>query len=204
MKGNKPEWIELFPLSTVLFPNGLLPLRGFETRYLDLVSWCLKTDSGFGVALIESGDEVHRSANPETPELKTLGCFGAIVSWDGLPNNHLAITVEGRDLFKLRETRYNRDTKRMQGRVDWLQTEEQQPLEPLQQQNLVEIYEGLIQHPSIQTLNYPALWQSSNGLSFALAQLLPISSLDKYKLLEMPCAQRVQALEELIQGLGGR
>ena len=45
--------VALFPLHTVLFPGGPLPLRVFETRYLDMVSSCLKGERGFGVILID-------------------------------------------------------------------------------------------------------------------------------------------------------
>ena len=52
-----PAEIPLFPLNSVLFPGGPLPLRIFETRYLDMVSSCLKHEQGFGVCLIEQGSE---------------------------------------------------------------------------------------------------------------------------------------------------
>ena len=56
-----PEhWTELplFPLQTVLFPGGLLPLKVFEARYLDLVSHCLRKRSPFGVVCLGQGSEV--------------------------------------------------------------------------------------------------------------------------------------------------
>ena len=49
--------IPLFPLNTVLFPGGPLPLRIFEARYIDLVRRCMRDDSGFGVAMILEGRE---------------------------------------------------------------------------------------------------------------------------------------------------
>jgi hypothetical protein len=52
--------IPLFPLGTVLFPGGPLPLRIFETRYIDLVSRCLRDGSGFGVVLISEGERRFR------------------------------------------------------------------------------------------------------------------------------------------------
>ena len=44
--------LPIFPLGTVLFPGGLLPLRVFEARYMDMARECLKTGSAFGVCLI--------------------------------------------------------------------------------------------------------------------------------------------------------
>jgi Lon protease-like protein len=51
--------IPLFPLSTVLFPDGVLPLQIFEARYLDMISRCLTEDLAFGVVLLTHGHEVH-------------------------------------------------------------------------------------------------------------------------------------------------
>jgi Lon protease-like protein len=48
----------LFPLSTVLFPDGVLPLQIFEVRYLDMISKCIANDSPFGVVLLTQGHEV--------------------------------------------------------------------------------------------------------------------------------------------------
>ena len=58
--------IPLFPLSAVLFPGGLLNLRIFEQRYLDLVRDCSRNGSGFGVCLILEGREVGEPALPAT------------------------------------------------------------------------------------------------------------------------------------------
>jgi Lon protease-like protein len=50
----------LFPLSTVLFPDGVLPLQVFEVRYLDMISRCLLDDTPFGVVLLTHGHEVRK------------------------------------------------------------------------------------------------------------------------------------------------
>ena len=58
--------LPLFPLSTVLFPDGVLPLQVFEARYLDMVSRCLTEDAPFGVVLLTQGQEVRqRGGQPE-------------------------------------------------------------------------------------------------------------------------------------------
>ena len=56
--------ILLFPLNTVLFPGGVLPLRVFEQRYLDMAAACMKDNSPFGICLIDKGGEVGRAAVP--------------------------------------------------------------------------------------------------------------------------------------------
>lgn len=52
------QTLPLFPLSTVLFPEGVLPLQIFEVRYLDMISRCLTEDMDFGVVLLTHGQEV--------------------------------------------------------------------------------------------------------------------------------------------------
>ena len=59
---NKSEEIPLFPLRTVLFPGGVLPLRIFEARYLDMIGECMSAAKGFGICAIRSGAEVGRAA----------------------------------------------------------------------------------------------------------------------------------------------
>ena len=49
--------LPLFPLNAVVFPQGLLPLRIFEARYLDMVKHCYRERSEFGVVSILEGIE---------------------------------------------------------------------------------------------------------------------------------------------------
>lgn len=48
----------MFPLGTVLFPHGVMPIHVFEPRYRTMVDDCLAGDARFGVVLIERGSEV--------------------------------------------------------------------------------------------------------------------------------------------------
>lgn len=88
--------IPLFPLNTVLFPDGPLPLRVFEPRYLDMVSRCLKTNTGIGVCLIQDGAEVGAAA--QTYEIGTLS---NITYWHRRPDGLLGITVRGSERFRI-------------------------------------------------------------------------------------------------------
>ncbi|MDB5843885.1 MAG: peptidase lon domain protein [Polaromonas sp.] len=55
--------LPLFPLGTVLYPGGLLPLQIFEVRYLDMIGKCHKTGAPFGVVSLTEGSEVRRPVN---------------------------------------------------------------------------------------------------------------------------------------------
>lgn len=48
----KPYTLPLFPLNVVVCPGGLLPLRIFEARYLDMVRTCLRNKSSFAVVAV--------------------------------------------------------------------------------------------------------------------------------------------------------
>lgn len=52
--------LPLFPLQTVLFPGGWMPLRIFEVRYLDMIGRCHKAGAPFGVVCLSEGEEVRR------------------------------------------------------------------------------------------------------------------------------------------------
>lgn len=75
-QANRRE-LPLFPLSSVVMPGGLLPLRIFETRYVDMVRNCFKRETGFVVCAIKSGAEVGTAAQPYG-----IGCVVKIVDWD--------------------------------------------------------------------------------------------------------------------------
>lgn len=54
--------LPLFPLQSVLFPGGALPLRIFEVRYLDMIGRCHKAGEPFGVVCLSEGSDTRRRA----------------------------------------------------------------------------------------------------------------------------------------------
>lgn len=52
--------IPIFPLGSVLFPQGVLQLQIFELRYLDMMGRCWRAGQPFGVTLLTQGAEVSR------------------------------------------------------------------------------------------------------------------------------------------------
>jgi Lon protease-like protein len=90
--------LPIFPLNTVLFPGGLLPLRVFETRYMDMTRECLKRDGPFGVCLIRQGSEVGAPAVPEG-----VGCLAKIHEWDMQQQGILNLKTRGGQRFRILE-----------------------------------------------------------------------------------------------------
>lgn len=105
-------WLPLFPLKTVLFPDGILPLKVFETRYIDMVRDCMRNSTPFGVVLIKSGQEVGTAAEPEE-----VGCLAHITGWDMENPGVMMLRTQGGDRFRIRETRVLSD-QRLEARVD--------------------------------------------------------------------------------------
>jgi uncharacterized protein len=91
--------VPLFPLHTVLFPDGLLPLKIFEARYLDMARGCLRDKSPFGVCLLKSGAEVAKPEEPSVPEL--VGCLADIDQCDVDEFGMLLIRARGTQRFRL-------------------------------------------------------------------------------------------------------
>src|SRR5579862_5647800 len=89
--------LPLFPLNTVLFPGGRLPLRIFETRYLDMVRHCMRERCPFGVVLIRAGAEVGAIA-----DTADVGTTAHIVDFNPMPDGLLGISCLGERKFRVR------------------------------------------------------------------------------------------------------
>lgn len=95
-----PSEIAIFPLGTVLFPGGVLPLRVFEARYVDMVRECLRLDLPFGVCRITQGNETGVPADHES-----LGCSARIVACNAEQPGLLHVRAVGGLRFRVLERR---------------------------------------------------------------------------------------------------
>ena len=109
--------IALFPLHTVLFPGGPLPLRIFETRYTDMVRNCMREQQPFGVVLIQDGEEAGPVATTAT-----VGCSARIVDFYTLQDGLLGISCVGERKFSVLRVWRAPDGLNV-GEVSWLEPE---------------------------------------------------------------------------------
>lgn len=93
--------LPLFPLGTVLFPGGLLPLRIFEVRYLDMIGKCRKADAPFGVVSLTSGSEV-RKAGADAESFAAIGTLAMIRAFESPQSGLLQIECVGTQRFRVR------------------------------------------------------------------------------------------------------
>lgn len=169
--------VPLFPLHTVLYPHGRLPLRIFEPRYVDMVSACMKTGTGFGVCLIKQGSETGPAAT-----CFNTGTYAEIIDFSRQENGLLTITIQGTRRFKVLQTEV-RTNNLLTGDIDWADSEGERespegyrPLRDLYL-HIVDNYETLYSHEDHEIVS-PAL------LSYRLAEFLPIDNNARQEVLE--------------------
>lgn len=173
---SEPHELPLFPLGTVLLPQGPVALRVFEPRYLDMVARCLRGDNRFGVVAIREGAEVGAATPYE------IGTSAEIVDWQREQSGLLMIVAHGRDEFRVLQTRCQDDGLYV-GTVEWLP-----PLPPAELPSvhapLAALLRRLVDALPLYRALHPkfddAVWVGSR-----LIELLPLALPRKQALLEM-------------------
>ena len=92
--------LPLFPLGTVLFPGGVLPLRVFEVRYLDMIGKCHRAGAPFGVVALTQGHEV-RAAGAPPEQLATIGTLAHITTLEQPQAGLLLVQCRGEQRFRI-------------------------------------------------------------------------------------------------------
>ena len=168
----------LFPLRAVLFPGGLLPLRIFEQRYMDMARDCLRDELPFGVCLIRSGEEVGTPATPED-----VGCLARIVQWDMQQLGLLQITVRGEARFRILE-RWALANGLTRARVAPIPADSDAPL-PDEFLACARLLRLVIEEHGARTIEAPFRFDSSSWVSARLCEILPVPLAAKQKLMEL-------------------
>ena len=196
------DTIPLFPLNSLVFPKGRIALQIFESRYLDMISACLREQSGFGVVLIETGSEVARAG--QKLDIHRVGTFCEIVDWNQLDNGLLGITAEGRSTFRIIES-WREPDQLCKGVVQF-RNQDSVDAEALAVEETfgeyVELLRGLSRHPAIEELNLDVSFDNLREVAWRLSELLPIGNREKQTLLELvdPIA-RLEQIELYINAM---
>lgn len=191
--GRRRETVPIFPLHAVLFPQALLPLRIFEVRYMDMARDCLRQGKPFGVCLIKEGREVGEPAVPEE-----VGCLARIAECDMQELGILKVTAQGVERFRIVSSRAERSGL-IVGEVDVHAPESPAPEAPgLAQcaQFLARVDSAIAQARFAGEPRYDdATW-----VGFRLAELLPLRTDVKQKLLELTdAAMRLAVLHRFLK-----
>lgn len=170
--------ISIFPLNTVLFPGGALPLRIFEPRYTDMISQCMRTNTGFGVCLIREGKEVGRAA-----EFHEVGTLARIVDFHMQRDGILGVTVNGEARFRVLNYDIAKD-QLITAEVEYFNNEPKLPV-PSEYQELIRMYETHVPE-SKSVIQKPAeIRDDASWLGFRLAETLPLRMAQKQYFLQL-------------------
>jgi Lon protease-like protein len=173
-----PIEIPLFPLGTVLFPGGPLPLRIFETRYIDLVRRCMREDSGFGVVLIREGVEAGGPA-----KTFDVGTYARIVDFSQQPDGLLGIRAAGERRFRIVGRRRARDGLNLAD-IEWLADERILPL-PEEFAELGPMVEAILTQAGEPYASLEPNPGDAGWVSARLAEILPVPAVHKQHCLEL-------------------
>jgi len=168
----------IFPLGTVLFPGGVLPLKIFEQRYLEMTKACLRDGSPFGVCLIREGREVGAPALPSD-----IGCMARIREWDMPQLGIFLLLGEGTHRFRLGSSRFERSGL-MIGEVEPLpMPAETSP--PPELDRCVAMLKVIVEKIGEDKLPSPPRYDDPAWVAYRLAEFLPLESPARQRLLEM-------------------
>lgn len=185
--------LPLFPLKSILFPDGALALKVFEPRYIDMLTQCEKNGSGFGVCLISDGSEVGTA-----PEIYPMGTLVKITFWEHRKDGLLGISVQGEQKFNVLNKKVLKSELSVAD-IELIQHEEESLL-PEQYQTMVNVLKKIfatLQHPYI---TLPKKYDDATWVGSRLSELLPLSMLKKQQLLELnePMGRLAMLYDEML------
>lgn len=189
--------LPLFPLPTLVYPGGLLPLQIFEPRYLRMVKDCIKNQTGFVV--VQTSENIAAS---DDGGFYDIGCYCEIADWHPLPDDLLGVDVRGVRKVRIHSHKAEQDNLLI-GQCDYLAVEAPS-LVGDKHQLLLRLLKDIQQHPMIEMMGLDIDYDDASDVGYRLAEFLPFSSEEKQLLLESesPLA-RLDAIQSMIRELGG-
>ena len=188
--------VPLFPLGTVLFPDGMLPLKIFEARYMDMAKACLKDGAPFGVCLIVSGRETGAPALPHA-----VGTLARIENWDMPQLGVLHVQCRGGERFRILAKRIE-SSGLQRADIELLAADDHEPLSA-SHDILGELMSRIIDNIDDTTPLQPVRLDDAVWVSWRLADLLPMSPAEKQAVLELDnCAARLDRVHRFLHEKG--
>jgi Lon protease-like protein len=191
--------LALFPLQAVLFPGGLLHLRVFEARYLDLVGQCLRLQQPFGVIALKQGREVRTDGEPL--ELESVGTMATLLDVDSTEPGILKVSCRGTTRFNIGE-RSQQDNGLWVADVTELADDEAvAPAEAvLGSVRALANAIGSLKNRGTEPFLPPFRFDDAGWVANRWCELLPISLAAKQKLMELPDpVARLQLVDEFLR-----
>lgn len=188
--------VPIFPLNAVLFPGGLLPLRVFEARYMDMTRDCLKRDAPFGVCLIREGSEVGAPAVPEA-----IGCLAKILECDMQQQGILNVKTQGGQRFRILERRTGAQGL-TSADIELIPAEASAAV-PDEFSACARLLEMVVADQGRPIFAEPHAFNDAVWVGYRLAEILPVPLAAKQKLLELgDSVARLSILHRFLEGQG--
>ncbi|MGH8192932.1 MAG: LON peptidase substrate-binding domain-containing protein [Woeseiaceae bacterium] len=188
--------VPLFPLRTVLYPGGPLPLRIFEPRYLDMISECMKHEQSFGVLLIRSGSETGPATTFD------VGTLARITDWYQGSDGLLGVTALGGERFRLVSSERRPDGLNM-GEIEILPEQVEQTL-PEEFRPLAQILAGVLDDLGRLYEALERRYDDAGWVGYRFAEILPISPEEKQSCLETDDpVQRLHIVRKVLHSVRG-
>lgn len=188
--------IPIFPLNTVLFPGGLLPLRVFETRYMDMTRDCLKRERPFGVCLIREGSEVGAPAVPEP-----VGCLAEILEWDMQQLGVLNLKTRGGQRFRIL-TRETDKQGLISAEVEMIPADARRAI-PKEFAACARLLQMVVADQGKLVFAEPHAFDDATWVGYRLTEILPVPLAAKQKLLELTDSlSRLSILQRFLESRG--
>ncbi len=180
--------IPLLPLHSVLFPEGPLPLKIFEPRYTDMVSYCVKNNAPFGICLIR--EESESGPAPSTFE---IGTIAKINDWHMRNDGMLGINVVGLERFKIDFE--EKKSKQLHMANISILAEAPDASIPEDCEHLVDLLKECISQNSNRYSDLPMKYSNATWVGYRLAELLPLKLSQKQYFLQID--DSIERLERL-------
>jgi len=178
--GKQKETLEipLFPLGGVLCPGGVLSLKVFEQRYLDMAAACMKNHAPFGVCLIASGKEVGAPAVPHE-----IGTLAHIDNGDVPQLGILMLSVHGGRRFRILSRIVQADGL-LRARVELLDEQPGRSI-PEAQLGMLPLLRKIASDVGPEKMPEPHEFEDAAWVGYRLTEIVPVQPLAKQKLLEL-------------------
>lgn len=189
----KSKTLPLFPLNTVVFPGGRLPLRIFEQRYLNMIKQAIANDTPFGICAIREGSETGSPAVPYD-----VGTCMRITDWDMPQTGILHIETVALERFVIRSTHAEPDGL-LVGTVEDVSVESTAPI-PDDLELPVEILRHIIGEYGDAHFPEPHQLDNAVWVGYRLSEVLPLTLSIQQNLLEMnDSVMRLRILTEFLK-----
>jgi len=190
---SRPTTLPLFPLNTVIFPGGRLPLRIFEQRYLDMVKQAIADNTPFGICAIREGAETGTPAVPHA-----VGTRVIVTDWDMPQTGILHIDTLAQERFVIRSTR-TEPGGLLIGTVETVSGEAAIAV-PDDLELAVEILRHIIDEYGDTHFPTPHEYDNAVWVGYRLSEVLPLKPGIKQNLLEMnDSVTRLRILTEFLK-----